>query len=73
MAIGPYERLLTWSNANAKLEVARVTHASGHEWTISTSITIPVTFSASGRGPTIDDAAAQVIEQLETVGVVIPA
>ena len=73
MAIGPYERLLTWSKTNTHLEVTRVEKASGNQWTIGVTITIPVSYSAKGRGKTIDDAAAQVIEQLETVGVVIPS
>jgi hypothetical protein len=69
MADGSYERLLAWSKkGHETLKVDRVEATNGSVWSISIMINDPVLFSAHGRGATIDDAAGDVIEQLETVG-----
>lgn len=73
MAGAGYERLVTWSNqGHGLIKVERPDTRESHNWTVRLSIQDPVIFSAYGRGSTVDDAAAQVIEQLRTVGVEIP-
>ena len=53
----------------ANLKVTQPGATSDAQWVITVSIADPVTFRASGRGGTIDEAASEVVTQLETVGV----
>lgn len=74
MAAGAYQRLLNWSKANSELlRVSKAREASGYEWHIALSVDVPVAFSTTGRGKTIDEAAQRAIDDLETVGVSVPA
>jgi hypothetical protein len=67
-----YERLLQWGKGRT-IKVDRVAATGGGwGWTIGLSVVEPVVFSALGRGKTIEDAATQVLDQLETVGVKVP-
>jgi len=53
--------------------VERSVNPSGSvTWSITVSISDPVVFAASGRGRTVEDAASEVVEQLESVGVDVP-
>jgi hypothetical protein len=52
--------------------VRKAQTADGSYWMIDITISDPVSFSTSGDGRTIDDAAAQVLSDLTTVGVSIP-
>jgi hypothetical protein len=70
MAKGDYARFLEWAKAwNLGPEVKQGTDGRNAQWwSIGVTIMTPVSFSAYGRGPTVDDAAAIVIGQLETAG-----
>ena len=65
---GAYERFVAWSDAKG---VTPTVHKSptehGTRWVINVSIDSPVTYNSAGSGTTIDEAAAKVIEDLETV------
>ena len=70
MASGEYARLLAWAETEGnELKIAKVATATGNEWTIGVAVTEPVTFSSNGRGTSIDEAAGQVLADLQTVGV----
>jgi hypothetical protein len=72
MGSGVYSRLLAWAEMEGHdLKVAKLATASGDEWTIGVSVDEPVTFSTNGRGESIDDAAEQVLADLQTVGVTV--
>jgi hypothetical protein len=72
MASGEYTRLKAWAEMEGhQLNVSKVATASGTEWTIGVAVDEPVTFSSHGRGKSIDDAAEQVLADLQTVGVTV--
>jgi hypothetical protein len=55
------------------MKVDKRSTQSGVRWTISTSIVDPVAFSAYATAPTVDEAAAKVIADLETaIGEALP-
>ena len=71
-ASGVYGRLVAWAQGR-RVTVERSVNPSGSvTWSITVSISDPVVFAASGRGRTVEDAASEVVEQLESVGVDVP-
>ena len=65
---GAYRRLVDWSNEKGVTpKVTKSGSEQGWRYHIVVSIDSPVEYVASGVGPTIDDAAAKLIEELETV------
>jgi hypothetical protein len=69
-----YDRLLASSKqGNGPLKVVRNEGADGRDrWSVGVSVTDPVSYTAHGYAPSIDEAATQVIDQLDTVGVKVP-
>lgn len=65
---GAYKRLVAWSEARAATpKVVKSGSEQGWRYSINVAIDDPVEYLASGVGATIDDAAAKLIEELETV------
>ena len=63
-----YKRLIAWGDEKGVTpKVAKSGSEQGWRYSIDVAIDSPVEYVASGVGPTIDDAAAKVIEELETV------
>jgi len=72
MAEGDYQRLLTWAKGSKnQLDISRPEGNADKQWHITVSITSPVKFYTSGKGSTVDVAAAKIIADLTTVGVTI--
>jgi hypothetical protein len=63
-----YKRLLAWGEQKGVTpKVKKAGSEQGWRYSIDVAIDDPVEYLASGVGATIDDAAAKVIEELETV------
>lgn len=68
MANGDYSRLMAWNKVQGRtIKAEHPDHGAGPMWTITVGITSPVSFTAYGVGKAIDDAAAEVIAQLQSV------
>jgi hypothetical protein len=67
-----YKRLLQWAtDTGTNMTVNRPDQNSERKWKIHFQIQQPVSYRLNGVGGTIDEAAAKVIEQLETVGATV--
>ncbi len=73
MTKGDFARLRKWAEDDGyEIHVAAPASTPDEKWTVSVNLSEPVKLHATSRNLDIDAAAEQVIDQLVTIGEIIP-